>query len=152
MFFLLFSLKPNQTQLNLLISNNHAPNILSCHICIVYIHESWKFYFFAFWVYYTLLPNLYHILHITQSSSKSNNVPCMLYNYMQCAFLSHYITFLGKMTCALYATEGKMVIFLISEGKGVIPFLTFTPPSIISSLVAIDEAPSQSPPPLRKLM
>ena len=67
-------------------------------------------------------------------------------------FFSHDITFLGEITCALYATEGKMVIFLISEGKGVIPFLTFTPPSIISSLVAIDEAPSQSPPPLRKLM
>ena len=122
------------------------------HISIVYIHESWKFYFFAFWVYYTLLLNLYRILHIVPSSSKSSNVPCMLYNHMQCAFFSHDITFLGEITLVLYATEGKMVIFLISEGKEVIPFLTFTPPSIISSLVAIDEAPSQSPPPLRKLM
>lgn len=44
------------------------------------------FYFFIFRVYYILPPNLWHVLHIVPSSSKSSNVSFILYNCIQCVF------------------------------------------------------------------
>lgn len=57
------------------------------------------------------LLNLYRVLHIAPLSSKSRNVPFILYNCMQCSFMSHDVTFLDEMVCALGVTDDKTVIF-----------------------------------------
>lgn len=55
-------------------------------------------------------------------------------------FLSHDITFFYGMTYDLRIIEGKIVIFLNLQSS--------SPPSMISSLIAVGEAPYRSPPPI----
>ena len=109
-------------------------------------------------VYYTLPPQPIPCFAHYLIEFKIEQFTLMFYNFMQCALFELRCYIFGQNGCALRVTKGKMVIFLISEGKShslfnpnLQPF-SFSLPSIVSSHVTSAKAPSWNLFSPRKLM